>query len=414
MEIAIAKATEILGNIVKNTFKPINENVTLNASVNETEKFKATPEGLFLAYSSLVVMALIPIVLGSFKSVKHQQRQQESGEEIETMSTKEAMLFPVIASVTLFSIFLVFQIFSKEHINLLLAFYFFMLGVFALTRMLGALMHRIWPSFLIKNEHYDIDFSFKKLISTESHEDILSFRHKFDRESIACFLVALGIGVWYFMKKHWIANNIFGLAFAVNGIEFLQLNKILNGFILLGGLFFYDVFWVFGTNVMVSVAKSFDAPIKLIFPQDLIENGLNAEKYALLGLGDIVIPGIFIALLLRFDYSLNRNSKVYFYSSFIAYILALFCTIFVMHVFKHAQPALLYIVPLCLITPLAIGLLKGDLNLMFAYRDHEEIDIKNTSGSLNASTSSDIAEAKTPVVQPVSNKKAAKEGKKSQ
>jgi minor histocompatibility antigen H13 len=61
---------------------------------------------------------------------------------------------------------------------------------------------------------------------------------------VASFLAALGIGCWYFMKKHWIANNIFGLAFAVNGIEFLQLNKILNGFILLGGLFFYDVFWV--------------------------------------------------------------------------------------------------------------------------------------------------------------------------
>ncbi len=65
-------------------------------------------------------------------------------------------------------------------------------------------------------------------------------------------------------KKHWIANNIFGLAFAVNGIEFLQLNKVANGCILLCGLFFYDVFWVFGTNVMVTVAKSFDAPIKCI------------------------------------------------------------------------------------------------------------------------------------------------------
>lgn len=75
----------------------------------------------------------------------------------------------------------------------------------------------------------------------------------------------------------------------------------------------------------------------VIFPQDLIEHGLNAEKYALLGLGDIVIPGIFIALLLRFDFSLNRNRLTYFYSSFIAYILALFTTIFVMHVFKHAQ-----------------------------------------------------------------------------
>ena len=32
------------------------------------------------------------------------------------------------------------------------------------------------------------------------------------------------------------------------------------------GLFVYDVFWVFFTPVMVSVAKSFDAPIKVRNP----------------------------------------------------------------------------------------------------------------------------------------------------
>jgi minor histocompatibility antigen H13 len=37
---------------------------------------------------------------------------------------------------------------------------------------------------------------------------------------------------------------------------------------------------------MITVAKSFDAPIKLIFPQDLIENGIfAANKFAMLGLG---------------------------------------------------------------------------------------------------------------------------------
>jgi Signal peptide peptidase len=40
------------------------------------------------------------------------------------------------------------------------------------------------------------------------------------------------------------------------------LNNVVTGCILLGGLFFYDIFWVFGTNVMVTVAKSFEAPIK--------------------------------------------------------------------------------------------------------------------------------------------------------
>ncbi len=92
-------------------------------------------------------------------------------------------------------------------------------------------------------------------------------------------------------------------------------------------------FKVFGTNVMVTVARSFDAPIKrkldsdlkwvlasdskvsilffqtiqVIFPQDLIENGFFAEKHAMLGLGDIVIPGIFIAILLRFDMRYLQN-----------------------------------------------------------------------------------------------------------
>ena len=69
------------------------------------------------------------------------------------------------------------------------------------------------------------------------------------------------------MKKHWIANNLLGMAFAINGVELLHLNNVITGCILLGGLFFYDIFWVFGTDVMVTVAKSFEAPIKLVFPQ---------------------------------------------------------------------------------------------------------------------------------------------------
>jgi len=39
---------------------------------------------------------------------------------------------------------------------------------------------------------------------------------------------------------------------------------LLHSHILQAGLFVYDIFWVFFTPVMVSVAKSFDAPIKVI------------------------------------------------------------------------------------------------------------------------------------------------------
>ena len=54
------------------------------------------------------------------------------------------------------------------------------------------------------------------------------------------------------------------------------------------GLFVYDVFWVFCTPVMVTVAKSFDAPIKLLFPRTL--DLVSAERpFSMLGLGDIVV-----------------------------------------------------------------------------------------------------------------------------
>lgn len=33
-------------------------------------------------------------------------------------------------------------------------------------------------------------------------------------------------------------------------------------------LFFYDIFFVFGTDVMITVAKNIDGPIKLLVPKE--------------------------------------------------------------------------------------------------------------------------------------------------
>lgn len=52
------------------------------------------------------------------------------------MTYKDAAMFPLIASCALFGLYIVFQIFSKEYINLLLTGYFFFLGVLALTNLL--------------------------------------------------------------------------------------------------------------------------------------------------------------------------------------------------------------------------------------------------------------------------------------
>ncbi len=109
----------------------------------------------------------------------------------------------------------------------------------------------------------------------------------------------------------------------------------------------------------------------VVFPKDLLENGLAASKLAMLGLGDIVLPGVFIALLLRFDVAHKLRGTPYFLASFAAYMAGLGTTIFVMHTFQAAQPALLYLVPFCTLTPLLLSVVRGETALLWAYSEEE-------------------------------------------
>ena len=49
----------------------------------------------------------------------------------------------------------------------------------------------------------------------------------------------------------------------------------------------------------------------VMFPMDILENGIFGTNFSMLGLGDIVIPGIFIALLCRFDHRLVGGVMVW-------------------------------------------------------------------------------------------------------
>lgn len=79
---------------------------------------------------------------------------------------------------------------------------------------------------------------------------------------------------------------------------------------------------------------------------------------------DSVLPGVFISLALRYDYAnhvqrrlqadpkstptkRDRYVKPYFIAVLVAYVLGLVTTVVVMHRFKAAQPALLYLSPAC-------------------------------------------------------------------
>ncbi|KAK3758585.1 hypothetical protein RRG08_041235 [Elysia crispata] len=109
--------------------------------------------------------------------------------------------------------------------------------------------------------------------------------------------------------------------------------------------------------------------------KDFLENGLNAKKFLIIGLGDIAFPGIFISLLLRFDMSLKCKSRVYFYSGLAAYGFGFITALLIARLFQHGQPALLYLVPACLVLPTYVAYIKGDIAAMFQYEDYTEAEI---------------------------------------
>merc|ERR1719163_731922 len=120
---------------------------------------------------------------------------------------------------------------------------------------------------------------------------------------------------------------------------------------------------------MVTVATGVEAPIKLMFPRHL--GGCGDLKHSMLGLGDIAVPGLFIAFLAKWDAvkmgEKASNSFVYLNVVMIAYVLSLVTTVAIMLFFNHAQPALLYIVPYVLITAVSTALVRGEFKELWAF-----------------------------------------------
>ncbi|XP_071710551.1 signal peptide peptidase-like [Rutidosis leptorrhynchoides] len=296
---------------------------------------------------NVILTASLTVFVGCYRSVKPTP-------PTETMSNAHAMRFPLVGSAMLMSLFLLFKFLSKDLVNAVLTSYFFVLGILALSATLLPAISRFLP--------------------TKWNEDVIHWKFpyfqsmdvEFTRSQVIASIPGTFFCVWYVAQKHWLANNILGLAFCIQGIEMLSLGSFKTGAILLGGLFFYDIFWVFFTPVMVSVAKSFDAPIKLLFPtRDAV------RQFSMLGLGDIVIPGIFVALALRFDVSRGSKSN-YFKSAFTGYAVGVILTIVVMNWFQAAQPALLYIVPAVIGFLAAHGLWNGEVKALLDFDESKK------------------------------------------
>ncbi|KAL4427143.1 hypothetical protein ABPG77_001147 [Micractinium sp. CCAP 211/92] len=314
--------------------------------------------------ANIVATAVLTVFVGCARSVKPEP-------PAEAMTKKDAMKFPLVGSLVLFSLFLAFKYLPKEMVNAILSAYFVFLGMLAVVACIAPQLAGLVPAWWSEHE---IEIRVPKLPVLLKEGLEFSFT---PLEALVA-LPASPFCVWYYRRKHWFANNVLGLAFSLQGIEHLSLGAVQNGVILLCGLFFYDVFWVFGTPVMVSVAKNFDAPIKLLFPRALDAIVDGKRQFSMLGLGDIVIPGIFVAIILRYD---KAHASRYFRTTFVGYAAGLIATIVVMNVFKAAQPALLYIVPGVLIPTFAHAALNGELWKLFHWHEKEHHEAKEAAAA---------------------------------
>lgn len=175
------------------------------------------PLVVYVPYSvSIVLHAAITVYIGSWRSVKEEA-------PAESMSTKDAMKFPLVGSCVLFGLFLLFKFLPKQLVNALLASYITLLGGFVVV---GTLLPYVEPLFPPALRDRVI-----KLPTIPAIPYLVKEPITWDPTVPELVLVApaLALGVWYYTTRSWLANNLLGLAFSIQGIEHLSLGSIQTG-----------------------------------------------------------------------------------------------------------------------------------------------------------------------------------------
>ncbi|KAF9478612.1 hypothetical protein BDN70DRAFT_913556 [Pholiota conissans] len=339
--------------------------------------------GLLSSYAGLLALAVLSIYAGAHGSLPRPKRakgekegggkdkdaegeeeeDEEDEENMDRMSADDAWLFPIIGSVALIGLYGLVTYLGEGWINWLLGWYFTVAGVgsvwnssVSLTR--WAVGEKRWKAFDL------VKMSVKKGPNAVME---ISLR----TPSVVLLPLALvPSGLYAFWgtgggARSVVLTDVLALSFAHNALSLLRLDSFRTGCILLSGLFVYDVWWVFGTDVMVKVATTLDVPIKLLWPKGV------GRGYTMLGLGDVVVPGTFVALGLRYDATRGRGKR-FFWAGLGGYVGGLVATMVVMHVWGHAQPALLYLSPACMLSFVVTGSVVGELGAGWAWVDGAE------------------------------------------
>eukprot|EP00892_Ulva_mutabilis_P012076 jgi/Ulvmu1/9240/UM005_0340.1 len=246
-----------------------------------------------------VALAVTTIYIGSHKALTTDLRQQ--------ISIKEGVLAPVAASVSLFGLYLLLKFFPDLSVQTFIDAYFFLLGSFALSSGATCLLQAV-PG--LAAQSIPLTLPDWMLVDAEGNPA--------GRSGVSpAQLVGVALGVATAAADAATHHTVFTLSnlvacmVASDLLQLVGLRSFRTAAVLLLGLLVYDVFWVFGSpavvgdNVMLTVATSsaISAPTRLLFPRVSAATDIGAFPFSLLGLGDIVVPGLLAGLALRYDAS---------------------------------------------------------------------------------------------------------------
>ncbi|PNH00622.1 Minor histocompatibility antigen H13, partial [Tetrabaena socialis] len=256
-------------------------------------------------------LAVVTIYIGAHRGLTTRQRQQ--------ISLKEGALAPVLASVSLFGIYLAIKYLPDLNVQAFLNAYFWLLGSFAIGGAALPVLRRIGGPLGERTIKLELP---EGLLLDEDGSSIT--KPEIAPTDVLAVALALGLASAELSSGHtnFTLNNLIATLIASDILQLIGPRSFRTAGLLLTGLLLYDVFWVFGSprvigdNVMMTVATSelISGPTRLLFPRipgggSTAEAAAAAFPFSLLGLGDIAVPGLLACLALRYDASRSTDLK---------------------------------------------------------------------------------------------------------
>mmetsp|Transcript_41591 Transcript_41591/g.71208 ORF Transcript_41591/g.71208 Transcript_41591/m.71208 type:complete len:465 (+) Transcript_41591:35-1429(+) len=293
--------------------------------------------------------------------------RQEVIDKAERISRDNALYAPIGASIAIGGLYLLL----KVGIDIT-TFYTIMVTLF------GALAISDIGVPILRNLFPNIDFANAEVPVSEGLAEKLDL----DKPALPLDgLLTLGLGVlctlvyWApaAMEQKFLISNAIAWALGMVSLGAISLGSFQTGAILLAGLFCYDIFWVFGTDVMMTVATKVEAPVKFLYTSPPSDTP-KAYPFSVLGLGDVVIPGLFVRLMSKVDEVLRPKNFSYFNVATGAYAAGLLACFGANEVFHNGQPALLYLDPSLVGSTLACAAANDQVADLWQFKEEEDVD----------------------------------------